>query len=134
MALGPLDSDDSDEIIKATMSVDISHTSNIITPKQARVESELAPQIRWELEVDSFLPCGLALSSSPSNCFPFLTKVALDVFSIPATSAECERGFSETKRLISIDRNGLSVKVTGAIQCQKTGWIAVWLCRSSLQQ
>ncbi len=39
--------------------------------------------------------------------YPRLSKMALNLFSIPMMSAECERVFSSTKILITERRNGL---------------------------
>ena len=49
------------------------------------------------------------------NPFPALTKLALDIFSIPAMSAECEHVFSQTKRVITDDRNCLSATTIEAV-------------------
>ena len=118
-ALGLIGSDDENDIMEAMMSVDTSYSNHNHT-KQARVESELVQWNKMELEkVDSPLRYWLVLSNLPLNRFPVLTELALDVFSIPVMSAECERVFSETKRPISDDRNQLSAKTIEAIQCQK---------------
>jgi len=60
------------------------------------------------------------ISSPPTPCdkhlewwaahrdeYPRLSKMALDLFSIPMMSAECERVFSSAKNLITERRNGL---------------------------
>ncbi|KAJ0127416.1 Uncharacterized protein HZ326_28152 [Fusarium oxysporum f. sp. albedinis] len=40
--------------------------------------------------------------------YPILSKMAFDLFSCPAMSAECERVFSQTKKVITDERNRLS--------------------------
>lgn len=48
--------------------------------------------------------------------YPNLSKLALDVLSIPALSCECERLFSELRR------RGISPELLAAIQCNRR-WI-----------
>ena len=50
--------------------------------------------------------------------------MAVDLFSIPGMSAECERVFSQTKKLITEERNRLSPDTVEADQLQKH-----WLLR-----
>jgi hypothetical protein len=51
--------------------------------------------------------------------YPVLYNMALDLFSIPSMSAECERVFSQTKRLITDERNQLAPETVEADQLQK---------------
>ena len=51
--------------------------------------------------------------------YPVLSKIAMDIFSIPAMSAEPERIFSQLKRIVTADRNSLGDDVIEAIECQK---------------
>ncbi|OBS17246.1 hypothetical protein FPOA_26615 [Fusarium poae] len=51
--------------------------------------------------------------------YPILSKMAFDLFSCPAMSAECERVFSQTKKVITDERNRLSSDTVAAIECQK---------------
>jgi hypothetical protein len=51
--------------------------------------------------------------------YPILSKMAIDHFSCPAMSSECERVFSETKRIITDERNRLNSDTVAAIECQK---------------
>jgi hypothetical protein len=48
--------------------------------------------------------------------------MAFDHLSIPATSCECERVFSSTKKTISDYRGGLGADVIKALECD-----AAWL-------
>ena len=50
--------------------------------------------------------------------------MALDLFSIPGMSAECERVFSQAKKMITDERNRLAPEVVEADQLQKQ-----WLLR-----
>ncbi len=45
--------------------------------------------------------------------------MALDLFSIPGMSAECERVFSQAKKMIMDERNRLSPETVEADQLQK---------------
>jgi hypothetical protein len=51
--------------------------------------------------------------------YPILSKMAFDLFSCPAMSAECERVFSQTKKVITDERNRLQSDTVAAIECQK---------------
>lgn len=51
--------------------------------------------------------------------YPVLSKMAFDLFSCPAMSAECERVFSQTKKVITDERNRLDSGTVAAIECQK---------------
>jgi hypothetical protein len=54
--------------------------------------------------------------------FPTLHLYAFDTLSIPAMSAECERVFSSTKKLISAERNRLREEIIEASECLKNWW------------
>jgi hypothetical protein len=51
--------------------------------------------------------------------YPILPKMAFDLFSCPAMSAECERVFSQTKKVITDERNRLKSDTVAALECQK---------------
>ena len=51
--------------------------------------------------------------------YPNLSKLALDVLSIPASSCECERVFSELGDLLEPRRRGISPELLAAIQCNR---------------
>lgn len=63
--------------------------------------------------------------------FPNLAKLALNVFSIPASSAECQRVFSQAKRTITDDQNQIGDETTQTILCQKD-WLKKPLVQSDL--
>ena len=52
--------------------------------------------------------------------YPTLSKLALDILSIPAMSADCERLFSSAKILISDLRNRLGMDIIEAFECLKS--------------
>jgi hypothetical protein len=52
--------------------------------------------------------------------YPNLSKLALDILSIPVMSAEPERLFSATKLTISDQRNQLGMKMIEALACLKS--------------
>jgi hypothetical protein len=49
--------------------------------------------------------------------YPNLTKLAIDVLSIPASSCECERVFSELGDLLKPRRRNIGPELLAAIQC-----------------
>ena len=63
--------------------------------------------------------------------YPTLAKIALNMFSIPAMSSACERVFSQAKKIVTDERNRLSVDTIEADQCQKW-WLIKGLLSSSL--
>ena len=50
--------------------------------------------------------------------YPILTKMAYDIFSVPAMSTEVERIFSDNARIVTDDRNRLQSGTIEAIECQ----------------
>jgi hypothetical protein len=63
--------------------------------------------------------------------YPILQKMAYDLFSIPGMSSECERVFSQAKKLITDERNQLGAATIEANQCLKN-WITSGLVEVSL--
>ena len=59
---------------------------------------------------------------SMSDTYPRLSKMALDMLSIPAMSAECERVFSSSKLMVTDRRNRLMEDVIEAGECLRA-WI-----------
>jgi hAT family C-terminal dimerisation region len=51
-----------------------------------------------------------------------IRKWALDTLSCPATSCECGRVFSSTKKLITPERNTLGDDLIEALECLKAWW------------
>ena len=51
------------------------------------------------------------------DCYPQLSKLALNVLSILASSCECERMFSELGDLLEPRRRGIQLQLLAAIQC-----------------
>ncbi|EUC27997.1 hypothetical protein COCCADRAFT_41406 [Bipolaris zeicola 26-R-13] len=49
--------------------------------------------------------------------YPRLSRLALDVLSIPASSCECERMLSELGALLEPHRRGIQPQLLAAIQC-----------------
>ena len=54
--------------------------------------------------------------------------MAFDLFSIPAMSSECEHVFSQSKLLITEERNRLGAATIEADECQKN-WLLQELVR-----
>jgi hypothetical protein len=54
--------------------------------------------------------------------FPSLHLFAFDTFAIPAMSAECERVFSSTKKLLTPERSRLQPDIIEASECLKNWW------------
>jgi hypothetical protein len=57
---------------------------------------------------------------SQAGAYPQLSRMAGDILSVPAMSAECERVFSSAKLLISDRRNKLGADVIEATECLKS--------------
>ena len=51
------------------------------------------------------------------DCYPQLSKLALNVLSILALSCECERIFSELGNLLEPRQQGIQLRLLAAIQC-----------------
>jgi hypothetical protein len=56
---------------------------------------------------------------SAKSDFPTLHLWAFDTLAIPAMSAECERVFSSTKKIITPERNRLHEEIIEASECLK---------------
>ncbi|KAI1688575.1 Dimer-Tnp-hAT dimerization containing protein [Pyrenophora tritici-repentis] len=66
--------------------------------------------------------------------YPNLSKLALNVLSIPASSCECERCFSELGDLLEPRRQGISPELLAATQCTRR-WIKVGLgCNNEVDE
>lgn len=89
------------------------------TKKRARLTSELdefmARTNKADLDVEDPLEWWVRHACD----YPVLSRMAFDLFSCPAMSAECERVFSQTKKVITDERNRLSSDTVAAIERQK---------------
>ncbi|EXU94816.1 hAT family dimerization domain protein [Metarhizium robertsii] len=93
--------------------------------KKAKAVSELDRfQTRQIYAEDLDVASPLKWWSRHQHEYPVLYRMALDLFSIPGMSAECERVFSQTKKMITDERNQLSPEAVEADQLQKQ-----WLSR-----
>ena len=54
--------------------------------------------------------------------YPILFRMAMDIFSIPAMSSECEREFSSAGDVVTSDRNRLDDKTIESLELQKS-WL-----------
>jgi hAT family C-terminal dimerisation region len=61
--------------------------------------------------------------ASHENTSPSLARMAFDMLSIPATSAECERTFSSAKLLLTDQRSRLKADIIEASECLRA-WVA----------
>lgn len=90
--------------------------------KRRKVIDELERYLADDIDEDILDP--LAWWRSNAKQYPVLARMAFDLFSIPAMSSECERVFSQSKRLITEERNRLGAATIEADECQKN-----WLLR-----
>jgi hypothetical protein len=84
--------------------------------------SFMARTNRADLDVDDPLKWWVQHQSD----YPILAKMSFDLFSCLSMSAECERVFSQTGKVITDERNCLEPGTVAALECQKH------LLRSSL--
>ena len=100
------------------LAVNRDYSSHDHRAKRKRSDNELDLWYRFVLHerVGSTLKFWIKLSQDSTCAFPSVAKIALNIFSIPAMSAECEGVFSETKRIITADRNQLGEATIEAIQ------------------
>jgi hypothetical protein len=87
--------------------------------KRARVTSDLDQFIARTNKADGDVDDPLEWWIRHAPDYPVLSKMAFDLFSCPAMSAECERVFSQTKKVITDERNRLDSGTVAAIECQK---------------
>jgi hypothetical protein len=71
-------------------------------------------------ETKSFDP--ITWRQSIAEDFPTLHLYALNTLSCLAMSTECERAFSSAKKLLTPERNVLSMDIIKACECLKTWW------------
>lgn len=134
-ALGILDSDDDDDPFVAVLTVDRDYSNHDHRTKHPRVQSELDAWYNYRSPAkvrDQPLQFWIRQAQDKACPFPSIAKLALDIYSIPAMSSECERVFSETKRIITDDRNQLGEDTIEALQCQKN-WLDSGIVHSDLR-
>ena len=98
-----------------------------------RTEKELksqAPIDEYDRFVQSEIVCDIEdprrwwLEETQQKVYPNLSKMALDILSIPAMSAEPERLFSGAKISITDRRNRLGIESIEALECLKS-WMGI---------
>jgi hAT family C-terminal dimerisation region len=52
--------------------------------------------------------------------YPNVSQMALDILSIPATSCDCERAFSELGDMLAPRRSRMKPDVIAALQCNRS--------------
>lgn len=93
--------------------------------KRARVQTELERFLELGVEDgDEDMEDPLAWWRVNESRYPKLSKMAYDLLSTPAMSAECERVFSHCGNSITAEHNQLSQQTIEASMCQKN-----WLSR-----
>ena len=89
-----------------------------------------APIDEYDRFVQSEIVCDIEdprrwwLEETQQKVYPNLSKMALDMLSIPAMSAEPERLFSGAKRSITDRRNRLGIESIEALECLKS-WMGI---------
>lgn len=96
--------------LRAHLRVDEQYSLHGRSTKRRKIESELNEYYRDGLvdldEIgDEPLQWWIEQSDNLRNPYPTLTKMAFDLFSIPAMSAECERVFSQAAKVVTDERN-----------------------------
>ena len=64
------------------------------------------------------------LASEQQSRFPYLSKMAIDIYSIPAMSSEPERVFSGAKHTLTDQRMRISIEVLELLECLKS-WFKI---------
>ncbi len=97
-------------------------------------EIRLNSPVLSEDDVESHLEWRINFARNPASCpFPALIPLALELFSCPVMSSECERMFSQSTRTITDGRNCLGAEVIEARECQKN-WLDNGLVHSHLNE
>ena len=87
---------------------------------------------RWQLDVsatDSDIEDPLQYWISKATDYPRLSRMALDVMTVPAMSAECERLFSAVGLMATSLRSRLDASTIGLIQVLRS-WLRAGLMES----
>ncbi|TKA67460.1 hypothetical protein B0A49_09354 [Cryomyces minteri] len=110
-----------------SLTVDTSYTASSRSRKKVKIQNEL------QRYYDDGLVSKKVINKDYSGdlilwwtkheaIYPTLARMAFDLFSVPATSSECERVFSQTKKLVTDERNRLLADTIEADECQKN-WL-----------
>jgi hypothetical protein len=78
---------------------------------------------RWSFEQYS-QQCPIKYWVALKGNYPTLSRFAIDILSIPASSCECERMFSELGDLLEPRRRNLGPQLLAALQCIRA-WIRI---------
>lgn len=78
---------------------------------------------RWSFEQYS-QQCPIKYWVALKGKYPTLSRFAIDILSIPASSCECERMFSELSDLLEPRRRNLGPQLLAALQCIRA-WIRI---------
>jgi hypothetical protein len=114
-AVRPLEviSNDMDEAINAVISPSSSNDASAAEDEYTRwMRSEPAAERGTEY-ANNPIKYWVAVR----DCYPSFSKLALDVLSIPASSCECERMFSELGDLLELQQRCIKPQLLSAIQC-----------------
>ena len=133
---------DSDDDFEARLIVDEDYATTTRARKKTKLANELQRYYeaglelhRWKEDDEEFTePIADPLTwwlTQGSIHYPILTKIALNLFSVPAMSSACERVFSLAKKVVTDERNRLSADTIEADECQKW-WLLKGLVPSSL--
>jgi hypothetical protein len=94
-----------------------------INPEQSNATSELDEYQEWKLREPIAVKDGHDANNPVEywvalrHQYPNLSKLAIDVLSIPASSCNCERMFSELGNLLEPRRRKLGPQLLAAMQC-----------------
>lgn len=120
------------------LSVDVSYLTGARVQKKARRSNELElyyGALQEDLINDDPLmqdPFRWWMERGKKE-YPTLYKMALDFFSIPSTSCECERAFSGGRRTVTFERGSLHGATIEALQLQKN-WLKNRVVTSELRK
>jgi hypothetical protein len=73
-------------------------------------------ELQWSFEQYS-QQCPIKYWVALNGKYPTLSRFAIDILSIPASSCECERMFSELGDLLEPRRRNLGPQLLAALQC-----------------
>jgi hypothetical protein len=85
-------------------------------------DDEYDPYIKAERAYGFDRPITWWLQDSQQKAYPNLSRMALDILSIPAMSSDPERAFSAAKITLTDRRNKLSIEMIECLECLKS-WV-----------